>query len=106
MSTHGEEDLLIKEIEQEQKRMKPRVCVISKQGLTLMGYSVPWLVVVLVVAALFFWLNKQGMLNDSVSSVVSETPTSTSTSTSNVMSGGFKRPNLGNPGQVRKMFGH
>jgi hypothetical protein len=101
MSTRSEEDLLIKEIEQEQKRVKPGVCVISKQGLTLMGYNVPWLVVILVVVALFFYLNKKGMLNDSVSSVVSESvPSQTMTG------GGFKIQKLGNPGQVRQMFGH
>ena len=100
MSTRSEEDLLIKGVEEEQKRMKPRVCVISKQGVTLMGYNVPWLVLILVVVALFFWLNKQGMLNDSVSSAVFEAPSS------NVMTGGFKKPNLGNPGQVRMMLGH
>lgn len=105
MSARSEEDLLIHEIDQETKRMKPRMCVISKQGLTLMGYNMPWLVVILVVVALFFYLNKQGMLSDSVSSVVGESAPAPSVNT-NVMTGGFKRPNFGSAGQVRKMFGH
>jgi hypothetical protein len=106
MSARSEEDLLIQEIEQETKRMKPPMCVISKQGLSLMGYNIPWLVIVLVVVALFFYLNKQGMLTESVSSAVNEPVSVASPAVSNVMTGGFKRPNFGTPGQVRKMFGH
>jgi hypothetical protein len=97
MASHSEEDLMVRQIEQE---MKPRVCVISKQGLTLFGYNVPWLVIVLVVVAVFFYLNKQGMLTESVSSAVSEPVPSVS-----AMTGGFKKLNLGEPGQVRQMLG-
>lgn len=111
MSAYSEEDLLIKEMEHEKNKMKPRVCILSKQGLTLMGCNIPWLVIILIVVVLFFWLNKRGMLNDSVSSVMSESSTPSNVmsggfKSSNIISGKFKAPNLGNPGQVRQMFGH
>jgi hypothetical protein len=103
MSAPSEEDLMIREIEQEMK-VKPAMCVISKKGLTLFGYNLPWVVVILAVVALFFYLNKQGMLGDSVGAVVTESSPVTTPATT--MSGGFRGLNLGNPGQVRQMMGH
>lgn len=99
MSVHSE-DLLVHEIEQEQKDEKN--CVVSNKGVTLFGYTVSWLVIVLVLVGVFVYLNKKNMLGQSVSNVVSQS-----------MTGGFMEVpklekislNLPKPGQIRKLYG-
>lgn len=96
------EDLMIHEIEQEQHN-EEKTCVVSNKGITLFGYTVSWLVVVLVLLAVFLYLNKNNFLSQSVKNVVSE---------SRNMSGGFVPElkkidfTLPEPGQLRKMYGH
>jgi hypothetical protein len=99
------EELLMHELEQESQEKK--MCVISKNGLTLGGYQISWMVIVLVVAALFFYLHKQGALGESASTVFEQTaprvvePPMLPQS----LSGGSLRA-FNKPGQVRMMFGH
>jgi len=100
MSVHSE-DLLVHEIEQEQKDEK--VCIVSNKGITLFGYTVSWLVIVLIIVGVFVYLNKKNMLGQSVGSIVSQP-----------MTGGFlPKPtlekinlNLPKAGQLRQMYGH
>jgi hypothetical protein len=103
MSAPSEEVLLMKE--EEAKKVKPQMCVISKSGLTLFGIHVSWVILVLVAVLVYFYLNKQGMLGESVSEVVSA-PSAPASEAVATMTGGFKRFSVGNPGQVRKMMGH
>jgi hypothetical protein len=120
MSAQKEQELLMQEIEQEEKREKaPQVCAISKSGITLFGFHVSWMVVILVAVLIFFWLHQSGMLPESIKDVLSGSesskPSVESSSVSEspkVMSGGgfrngFKQnPFSSTPGQVRKMMGH
>lgn len=101
MSVHSE-DLLVHEIEQEQK--EDNVCVVSNKGITLFGYTVSWLVVVLIAVGIFLYLNKNNFLTQSVKSIVEDSNPS--------MKGGFAPElkklnfNVPNPGQIRKLYGH
>ena len=112
--SHSEEDLLVQEVEAK----KQKVCILSKQGITLFGYHASWIVVALVVVAVYFYLKKQGMLGDSVGDVFSG-PAQTfeqapafvpapadigAQAAVNAMAGGFKKMNFLKPGEVRRMF--
>ena len=103
MSVHSE-DLLVHEIEQEQKQKEDTICVVSNKGITLFGHTISWVIVVLAVIGVFLYLNKNNFLTQSVKSVVEESrPT---------MKGGFAPEltnlnfNVPNPGQIRKLYGH
>ncbi len=127
MSGQKEQELLMHEIEQEEKREKaPQVCAISKSGITLFGFHVSWMVVILVAVLVFFWLHQSGMLPESIKDILSGSEASTKSSVESrsvseslkAMSGGdcstssaFKNnlkqnPFSSTPGQVRKMMGH
>ncbi len=85
----------------EETQMADKKCVISREGITLFGYTVSWLVVVIIVAVLYYVLNKEG-------SALSQT-LGMSSNQSSVMQGGSLNLsegfNTGAPGQVRRMFG-
>lgn len=113
MSAQREEEVIMQEIEEEQRKEKTsQMCVISKSGLSLFGMHVSWMVVLLVVVLVGFWLYKSGMLPESVADVLSNSESSSVASTPAqvrpTMSGGasLRSPFSGNPGQVRQMMGH
>jgi hypothetical protein len=99
MSARGEEVLVMKKEEEK----KPQMCVISKSGLSLMGFHLSWVVIVLVAVLVYFYLSKNDMLSASVNETISSPAVE---SVAPTMTGGFKQFSVGNPGQVRKMMGH
>lgn len=116
MSAPREEEVIMQEMEEEQKKPS-QMCVISKSGVTLFGFHLSWMVVVLIVVLVGFWLYQSGMLPESVSDILSGSQpsspvrttgtTSSTRTTGQVMSGGASlRSPFENPGQVRQMMGH
>lgn len=120
MSAQKEHEVLMHEIEAEEKKEKAQtqaqaqVCAISKSGITIFGFHVSWMVVILIAILVFFWLNHSGMLPESIKDVLSESESTDVSSVSKsvaeapkVMTGGFKaNPFSKAPGQVRQMMGH
>jgi hypothetical protein len=121
MSAEGEQEVLMREIEQEERKERAPMCVLSKSGITLFGFHVSWIVLVLVAVLIVFWLNKDGTLMNSVSNILGTndstsrttapvtTPSITRTTTTvrpnrPVLTGGSLSPFPGNPGQVRQMM--
>lgn len=104
-------DLLVNEIAQEQDheldnlqdQKDTKNCFVSNKGITIFGYTLSWLVIILIAGAIFFYLRKNNMLNESVGNIVSQP-----------MTGGFSKIsipekinfNLPNPCQIRKLYGH
>lgn len=103
----GEEDLLIREMEEEEevRPTKPAMCVVSRDGLTLFGWNLPWIVIIIALVALGWYLNKQGMFSEKVSSVTRPPPV-TQRPVPRIQAGGFRGLVLESPGEIRQMFGH
>jgi hypothetical protein len=95
---------------------KPSMCKISKHGLTLFGWNISWIVIIIIIIALGWYMNKEGMFGDKISSI-KRTVSNTSrpdvemrrpSSFARNQTGGFKSSSalFSSPGEVRKIFNH
>ncbi len=100
----SEEVLLTKKPEEKSQQM----CAISKNGLTLFGFHLSWVVIALIAILVYFYLNKNGMLSERVSEIISSASSDSAPSppTGPIMTGGFSKILAANRGQMRQMMGH
>jgi len=102
-------------MEEEVAPQRRRMCAVSGNGLTLFGYTLPWLVVVVLVVGVLYYLNSQGMLGESVSDVLAPlsprraVPRPVAVPAARPMTGGAFNGEFipsHNRGEIRKFFGH
>lgn len=101
-------------MEEENRPQSRRMCAISGNGLTLFGYTLPWLVVVVLVIGVLYYLNSQGMLGESVGDALGLSPRwapprPMPVPTARPMTGGGCNGDFistQNRGEIRRFFGH
>ncbi len=100
-------EMINSEMISEEKKSTP-MCKVNKDGITLFGTSIPWIVIIIVLAVIVYFMNNKGMFSSGLSST-SSTPFSSSASSVRPVSGisaniGSPSPSLTPAGEISRNF--
>jgi hypothetical protein len=96
--------------EAQKKESKQKMCVISREGVTLFGFHLSWVVIVLVAVLVLVYLHKTGMLGDSVSEILGSdsgvSKPSVPVPTTAMTGGKLRSFNVAGKSEMRMKMGH